>query len=205
MKHSITKFQTHLNHANEPIDAQHLNLIQDAINESERQQAEIAKYKFESDALFVLSNSFTANAIQFYVHENRFGQAYYPPNGFEWNEEQQGLMLQDHLSVGSFKTDKATGHLHHSTLNDFTLISECYVPVGATIEYYLTTKNGGFTQKIVPNSKYSSQSLPLHLKESIKDYQLTVIMKTNQANQSPILYGMVLLFHDEAVDEHFEL
>lgn len=199
----ITNFQTHYNHANEAIDATHINQIQTAINEAERLQAQVAKRHFETDALFVLSNSANANAMQLFSSETNFGQSSFPPTGFE-DHQQQGIAMAPGLLSASFKTDKQRGHLAHSKLNAFTLMVDCFIPVGSSIEYYLTTKNGASSQRLHPNSKYDFHPAPLQLKEGVTDYQLTVIMKANQANQSPILYNAALLFHDEAVDEHFE-
>lgn len=204
MRRPITNFKPHTNNANEAIDAEHLNQLQAAINQAEFKQAQSAKQRFIDEALFILSNSLSANAIQFLSEENSFGMTAFPPNGFMLDSKEQGLALSSHLYTASFKTGKLGGHLHHSKLNRFTLIADCYLPVGASVEYYLTLNGGRVSQRIHPNTHYTFNQSPLQLNEPVEDYQLTVIMKGNQAKQSPVLYQLALLFHDEAVDEHFE-
>lgn len=204
MRRPITNFKPHINNANEAIDAEHLNQLQVAINQTELKQAQGVKQQFINEALFILSNSLSANAIQFLSDENSFGLIAFPPSGFTLDSNEQGLALSNHLYTASFKTNKLAGHLHNSKLNQFTLIADCYVPVGAGIEYYLTINGGRVSQRIYPNDDYSFNQSPLQLSEPVEDYQLTVIMKENQAKQSPVLYQLALLFHDEAVDEHFE-
>lgn len=204
MRRPITNFKPHVNDVNEVIDADHLNQLQVAINQTELKQAQGAKQQFVNEVLFALSNSLSANAVQFLSDENSFGQTVFPSSGFTLDPDEQGLTLANGLYTASFKTNKLTGHLHNSKLNQFTLIADCYVPVGAGVEYYLTINGGRVSQRIHPNDAYSFNQSPLQLSEAVEDYQLTVIMKENQAKQSPVLYQLALLFHDEAVDEHFE-
>ena len=84
-------------------------------------------------------------------------------------------------------------------MNDFFLITNQDVPVGAEIKYYLET-NKGERWPILANAL----KLPLHLTENIKNgFKVVAELKSNSLGESPLLNGYAVLYWDAKVEEDY--
>jgi len=84
-------------------------------------------------------------------------------------------------------------------MNDFFLITNQNVPVGAQIKYYLETYTGE-RWPILPNSL----KLPLHLSENIKfGFKVVIEMQANSLREKPVLNGYAILYWDAQVEANY--
>ena len=199
MKNKITSFKPHYNHVNEAIQAEHLNELQESVNQLEYSFLENQQGAFRYQALINFQNQDHINAVQFFDLSNQY-QAM-STLGFCLRE---GIQLEEGVHSGSFRTNILRGHLPQSLLNRFTLLVDSYEPVGSQINFFLKSSDGRWTKEIKPNSDYSFNASFLEAEEDLEGYQLIVMMKVNHPKESPVLYQMALLFEDQAISQLFK-
>ena len=119
----------------------------------------------------------------------------------EINHSKTQLSIKDGNSGTAISTEIYSVHGKEIEINDFFLITNEYVPVGAEIKYYLQTYTGE-RWPILPNSL----KLPLHLSENIKfGFKVVIDMKANALGESPLLNGYAVHYWDSKVEANYGL
>ena len=199
-KRQYTKYKRHVNDSNERVDAQTVNKLQDDINTQQQDTNTVKDTAFEERVYTIFDNNLFTNAMFIdcfktgeYVNMNE-------SNGIEVDFPTTQLTIGKGYNKGtSISTIIYSVHGPEIELNDFFLITNQDVPVGAQIKYYLETHTGE-RWPILPNSL----KLPLHLSENLKfGFKVVVDMQANSLGEKPILNGYAILYWDAQVEANY--
>ena len=195
-----TKYKRHVDDSNEKINAGTVNKIQSDINEQQHETNLVKDTAFEERVYTIFNNNLYTNAM--FVDYYKQGQ-YLNLNesdNVEINFEKTQLSLKAGSKSGTAISSKIYSvHGSDVEMNDFFLITNQDVPVGAEIKYYLET-NKGERWPILANAL----KLPLHLTENIKNgFKVVAELKSNSLGESPLLNGYAVLYWDAKVEEDY--
>ena len=195
-----TKYKRHVDDSNEKINAGTVNKIQSDINEQQHETNLVKDTAFEERVYTIFNNNLYTNAM--FVDYYKQGQ-YLNLNesdNVEINFEKTQLSLKAGSKSGTAISSKIYSvHGSDVEMNDFFLITNQDVPVGAEIKYYLET-NKCERWPILANAL----KLPLHLTENIKNgFKVVAELKSNSLGESPLLNGYAVLYWDAKVEENY--
>ena len=195
-----TKYKRHVDDSNEKVNAGTINKIQSDINEQQHETNLVKDTAFEERVYTIFNNNLYTNAM--FVDYYKQGQ-YLNLNesdNVEINFEKTQLSLKAGSKSGTAISSKIYSvHGADVEMNDFFLITNQDVPVGAEIKYYLET-NKGERWPILANAL----KLPLHLTENIKNgFKVVAELKSNSLGESPLLNGYAVLYWDAKVEEDY--
>ena len=195
-----TKYKRHVDDSNEKVNASTVNKIQSDINEQQHETNLVKDTAFEERVYTIFNNNLYTNAM--FVDYYKQGQ-YLNLNesdNVEINFEKTQLSLKAGSKSGTAISSKIYSvHGSDVEMNDFFLITNQDVPVGAEIKYYLET-NKGERWPILANAL----KLPLHLTENIKNgFKVVAELKSNSLGESPLLNGYAVLYWDAKVEEDY--
>ena len=195
-----TKYKRHVDDSNEKVNAGTVNKIQLDINEQQHETNLVKDTAFEERVYTIFNNNLYTNAM--FVDYYKQGQ-YLNLNesdNVEINFEKTQLSLKAGSKSGTAISSKIYSiHGSDVEMNDFFLITNQDVPVGAEIKYYLET-NKGERWPILANAL----KLPLHLTENIKNgFKVVAELKSNSLGESPLLNGYAVLYWDAKVEEDY--
>ena len=195
-----TKYKRHVDDSNEKVNAGTVNKIQSDINEQQHETNLVKDTAFEERVYTIFNNNLYTNAM--FVDYYKQGQ-YLNLNesdNVEINFEKTQLSLKAGSKSGTAISSKIYSvHGSDVEMNDFFLITNQDVPVGAEIKYYLET-NKGERWPISANAL----KLPLHLTENIKNgFKVVAELKSNSLGESPLLNGYAVLYWDAKVEEDY--
>lgn len=195
-----TKYKRHVDDSNEKVNASTVNKIQSDINEQQHETNLVKDTAFEERVYTIFNNNLYTNAM--FVDYYKQGQ-YLNLNesdNVEINFEKTQLSLKTGSKSGTAISSKIYSvHGSDVEMNDFFLITNQDVPVGAEIKYYLET-NKGERWPILANAL----KLPLHLTENIKNgFKVVAELKSNSLGESPLLNGYAVLYWDAKVEEDY--
>ena len=195
-----TKYKRHVDDSNEKVNAGTVNKIQSDINEQQHETNLVKDTAFEERVYTIFNNNLYTNAM--FVDYYKQGQ-YLNLNesdNVEINFEKTQLSLKAGSKSGTAISSKIYSvHGSYVEMNDFFLITNQDVPVGAEIKYYLET-NKGERWPILANAL----KLPLHLTENIKNgFKVVAELKSNSLGESPLLNGYAVLYWDAKVEEDY--
>ena len=195
-----TKYKRHVDDSNEKINAGTVNKIQSDINEQQHETNLVKDTAFEERVYTIFNKNLYVNAM--FVDYYKQGQ-YLNLNesdNVEINFEKTQLSLKAGSKSGTAISSKIYSvHGSDVEMNDFFLITNQDVPVGAEIKYYLET-NKGERWPILANAL----KLPLHLTENIKNgFKVVAELKSNSLGESPLLNGYAVLYWDAKVEEDY--
>ena len=195
-----TKYKRHVDDSNEKVNAGTINKIQSDINEQQHETNLVKDTAFEERVYTIFNNNLYTNAM--FVDYYKQGQ-YLNLNesdNVEINFEKTQLSLKAGSKSGTAISSKIYSvHGSDVEMNDFFLITNQDVPVGAEIKYYLET-NKGERWPILANAL----KLPLHLTENIKNgFKVVAELKSNSLGESPLLNGYAVLYWDAKVEEDY--
>ena len=195
-----TKYKRHVDDSNEKVNACTINKIQSDINEQQHETNLVKDTAFEERVYTIFNNNLYTNAM--FVDYYKQGQ-YLNLNesdNVEINFEKTQLSLKAGSKSGTAISSKIYSvHGSDVEMNDFFLITNQDVPVGAEIKYYLET-NKGERWPILANAL----KLPLHLTENIKNgFKVVAELKSNSLGESPLLNGYAVLYWDAKVEEDY--
>ena len=195
-----TKYKRHVDDSNEKVNAGTINKIQSDINEQQHETNLVKDTAFEERVYTIFNNNLYTNAM--FVDYYKQGQ-YLNLNesdNVEINFEKTQLSLKVGSKSGTAISSKIYSvHGSDVEMNDFFLITNQDVPVGAEIKYYLET-NKGERWPILANAL----KLPLHLTENIKNgFKVVAELKSNSLGESPLLNGYAVLYWDAKVEEDY--
>ena len=195
-----TKYKRHVDDSNEKVNAGTVNKIQSDINEQQHETNLVKDTAFEERVYTIFNNNLYTNAM--FVDYYKQGQ-YLNLNesdNVEINFEKTQLSLKAGSKSGTAISSKIYSvHGSDVEMNDFFLITNQDVPVGAEIKYYLET-NKGERWPILANAL----KLPLQLTENIKNgFKVVAELKSNSLGESPLLNGYAVLYWDAKVEEDY--
>ena len=195
-----TKYKRHVDDSNEKVNAGTVNKIQSDINEQQHETNLVKDTAFEERVYTIFNNNLYTNAM--FVDYYKQGQ-YLNLNesdNVEINFEKTQLSLKAGSKSGTAISSKIYSvHGSDVEMNDFFLITNQDVPVGAEIKYYLET-NKGERWPILANAL----KLPLHLTEKKKNgFKVVAELKSNSLGESPLLNGYAVLYWDAKVEEYY--
>ena len=195
-----TKYKRHVDDSNEKVNAGTVNKIQSDINEQQHETNLVKDTAFEERVYTIFNNNLYTNAM--FVDYYKQGQ-YLNLNesdNVEINFEKTQLSLKAGSKSGTAISSKIYSvHGSDVEMNDFFLITNQDVPVGAEIKYCLET-NKGERWPILANAL----KLPLHLTENIKNgFKVVAELKSNSLGESPLLNGYAVLYWDAKVEEDY--
>lgn len=198
-KRQYTKYKRHVNESNERVDAKTVNKLQEDLNTQQQETNTVKDTAFEERIYTIFNNNLYTNAM--FVDYFKTGEF------INMNESSNIAIDHSKTQVGieAGVSGTAVSTLIHSVhgadieLNDFFLITNEYVPVGAEIKYYLETYTGE-RWPISPNAL----KLPLHLTQNLKyGFKLNIAMRANALGESPLLNGYAILYWDAKVEENY--
>ncbi len=195
-----TKYKRHVDDSNEKVNASTVNKIQSDINEQQHETNLVKDTAFEERVYTIFNNNLYTNAM--FVDYYKQGQ-YLNLNesdNVEIDFEKTQLSLKAGSKSGTAISSKIYSvHGSDVEMNDFFLITNQDIPVGAEIKYYLET-NEGERWPILANAL----KLPLHLTENIKNgFKVVTELKSNSLGESPLLNGYAVLYWDAKVEEDY--
>ena len=195
-----TKYKRHVDDSNEKVNAGTINKIQSDINEQQHETNLVKDTAFEERVYTIFNNNLYANAMFVdYYKQGKYLNLNESDN-VEINFEKTQLSLKAGSKSGTAISSKIYSvHGSNIEMNDFFLITNQDVPVGAEIKYYLET-NKGERWPILANAL----KLPLHLTENIKNgFKVVAELKSNSLGESPLLNGYAVLYWDAKVEEDY--
>ena len=195
-----TKYKRHVDDSNEKVNAGTINKIQSDINEQQHETNLVKDTAFEERIYTIFNNNLYTNAMFVdYYKQGKYLNLNESDN-VEINFEKTQLSLKAGSKSGIAISSKIYSvHGSDVEMNDFFLITNQDVPVGAEIKYYLET-NKGERWPILANAL----KLPLHLTENIKNgFKVVAELKSNSLGESPLLNGYAVLYWDAKVEEDY--
>ena len=195
-----TKYKRHVDDSNEKVNAGTVNKIQSDINEQQHETNLVKDTAFEERVYTIFNNNLYTNAMFVdYYKQGKYLNLNESDN-IEINFEKTQLSLKAGSKSGTAISSKIYSvHGSDVEMNDFFLITNQDVPVGAEIKYYLET-NKGERWPILANAL----KLPLHLTENIKNgFKVVAELKSNSLGESPLLNGYAVLYWDAKVEENY--
>ena len=195
-----TKYKRHVDDSNEKVNAGTINKIQSDINEQQHETNLVKDTAFEERVYTIFNNNLYTNAMFVdYYKQGKYLNLNESDN-VEINFEKTQLSLKAGSKSGTAISSKIYSvHGSDVEINDFFLITNQDVPVGAEIKYYLET-NKGERWPILANAL----KLPLHLTENIKNgFKVVAELKSNSLGESPLLNGYAVLYWDAKVEEDY--
>lgn len=194
-----TKYKRHVNESQEKIDAGTVNQLQDDLNVQQQETNTVKDTAFEERIYTIFNNNLYTNAMFVdyfktgeYVDMNKSSNV-----ALDYPKTQ--LSIDEGATGTAISTQIYSVHGVEIELNDFFLITNEHIPIGAEIKYYLETHTGE-RWPILPNAL----KLPLHLSENLKfGFRVIVEMKANALGETPLLNGYAILYWDAKVEENY--
>ena len=194
-----TKYKRHINDSSERIDAKDVNTIQQNINEHQEDTNIIKDTAFQERVYTIFENNLYANAMFLDVYEN--GEYIDKTKSFNHvlNANLKNVSLDNLNNTGQITSIIIhSAHGKEIALNDFFLITNEYIPIGASIKYYLRLLTGE-RYPITPNALKT----PLHLSNDITAFSIVAELSKNALNESPTINGYAILYWDSQVEKNY--
>ena len=198
-KRQYTKYKRHVNESHERIDAATVNKLQDDLSVQQQETNSIKDTAFEERVYTIFNNNHYANAM--FVDFFKTGEYInlHESTNIAVNNSMTQISIKNATEGIIVSTPIYSSHGSDIELNDFFLITNDYIPVGAEIKYYLEIHTGE-RWPITPNAL----KLPLHLSDNIKyGFKIVTHMKANALGESPILNGYAILYWDAQVEVNY--
>ncbi len=196
-----TKFQRHVNNSNEVVNADHINVVQQAVNEAESNIVSLRDYDFMDKVMTTFENNLYANSM----FANEINDQEYIDGTLSKNisyiNEERSIIVNNASGAGELITTTIQSSLGDGAfLNDFFLVVDQYVPVGASINYFLINQAGD-KYPINPNTPKT----PLHVYANITGFKIKAEMTKNALGETPKIFALAVLFFDSAVEAGYGL
>lgn len=201
-KRQYTQYKRHINDSHERISAQTVNSIQQDVNATQEENTEIKDKAFEERVYTIFNNDLYTNAMFIdyfkngeFINDNK-------SQNIKIDDKKSQITLKNSTIDGKFQSIKMYSAYGETIgINDFFLVTSDYVPVGASIKYFLKVESGE-KWPIEPNQI----KLPLHLMEDNKGgFEVIAEISPNSANESPKINGYAVLYFDSKVEENYGL
>jgi len=197
-----TKYKRHVNNSTERIDAQDVNQIQQNINTQQEDSNLLKDTAFQERVYTIFENNLYTNAMFIDVYENGQYINKVDSENHVLDPKLKNVYVDSRNASCTITSTKIHSvHGEEIELNDFFLITNQYVPVGAGIKYYLKLISGE-RYPISPNALKT----PLHLSSNIKyGFELVTEITKNALGESPIINGYAILYWDAQVEKDYGL
>lgn len=200
-KRQYTKYKRHVNESHERVDASTVNRLQSDLQTQQEDTNQVKDKAFEERVYTIFNNNLFVNAM--FIDCFRTGEY------VNMNESDGGITLDYEKSQLTMKSEAEASsavstriysvHGEDVELNDFFLITNQDVPMGAEIKYYLETFTGE-RWPILPNNL----KLPMHLTENLQyGFKVIIEMRANALGEKPKLNGYAILYWDAKVEENY--
>lgn len=195
-----TKYKRHVNDSTERIDAQDVNQIQENINEHQEDTNIIKDTAFQERVYTIFENNLYTNAMFLDVYENGQYINKVDSSNYILDSKLNNVYIDKDHDTGTVTSIRVHSvHGEEIELNDFFLVTNQYVPTGASIKYYLKLMNG----ESYPISANALKT-PLHLSSNIKyGFSLVAQLTKNALGESPIINGYAILYWDAQVEKDY--
>ena len=196
-----TKYKRHVNESLERVDAGTVNTLQDDINAQQLEANKIRDTAFEERVYTIFNNNLYVNAMFIdYFKTGEYINLYASTEGVRVDSNGSLLTLKPSAPYGdAVSTVIHSVHGPEIELNDFFLITNEDIPVGASIKYFLELSTGE-RYPILANQLKT----PMHLHKNITNgVKLVISMKANGLGELPKLNGYALLYWDAQVEEDY--
>ena len=195
-----TKYKRHVNDSTERIDAQDVNQIQENINEHQEDTNIIKDTAFQERVYTIFENNLYTNAMFLDVYENGQYINKVDSSNYVLDSKLNNVYIDKDNDAGTVTSIRIHSvHGEEIELNDFFLVTNQYVPTGASIKYYLKLMNG----ESYPISANALKT-PLHLSSNIKyGFSLVAQLTKNALGESPIINGYAILYWDAQVEKDY--
>lgn len=195
-----TKYKRHVNDSTERIDAQDVNQIQENINEHQEDTNIIKDTAFQERVYTIFENNLYTNAMFLDVYENGQYINKVDSSNHVLDSKLNNIYLDKDHDTGTITSIRIHSvHGEEIELNDFFLVTNQYIPTGASIKYYLKLMNG----ESYPISANALKT-PLHLSSNIKyGFSLVAQLTKNALGESPIINGYAILYWDAQVEKNY--
>lgn len=195
-----TKYKRHVNDSTERIDAQDVNQIQENINEHQEDTNIIKDTAFQERVYTIFENNLYTNAMFLDVYENGQYINKVDSSNYVLDSKLNNIYIDKDHDTGTVTSIRIHSvHGEEIELNDFFLVTNQYVPTGASIKYYLKLMNG----ESYPISANALKT-PLHLSSNIKyGFSLVAQLTKNALGESPIINGYAILYWDAQVEKDY--
>lgn len=193
---TYTKFQRHINNAEQQIDANDINKIQKSINTVESNVAEIYDKSFLQKAMFTFDNNLYVNAM--FIDEIKDAQYIDASLSKNIDINNKSISVSPIVNEAELVTVQiSNGNDAH--INDFILMVDEYIPLGASIKYYIVTNFGG----IYP-IKSNSTKTPCTIRDNkLAEVRVKAVMVKNAQGESPSISGIALLYFDQVLENSY--
>lgn len=195
-----TKYKRHVNDSTERIDAHDVNQIQENINEHQEDTNIIKDTAFQERVYTIFENNLYTNAMFLDVYENGQYINKVDSSNYVLDSKLNNVYIDKDNDAGTVTSIRIHSvHGEEIELNDFFLVTNQYVPTGASIKYYLKLMNG----ESYPISANALKT-PLHLSSNIKyGFSLVAQLTKNALGESPIINGYAILYWDAQVEKDY--
>jgi len=199
-KRQYTQYKRHVNESQEKVNATTVNQLQTDLNDQQQDTNQVKDTAFEERVYTIFNNNLYTNAmfIDYYKTGEYLNAA--ASSSVDINYEKSLLTINSQSLQGTaISTEIYSVHGVEIELNDFFLITNDYVPVGASIKYFIETHTGE-RWPIVPNAL----KLPLHLTENIAyGFKIVAELKANSLEEKPYVNGYAILYWDAKVESNY--
>ena len=201
---TYTKFTRHTNNTKEVVNATDINKIQQAINQEEENTAIIHDNAFTSKALFSFDNNFYVNTLFIDTLDNL--QYIDMPRSFNIHySNKEGTIIVGGLSNTGNLITTPISSTNEVPMNDFVLLTDEYIPVGADIKYYVSVNDIDFYP-----IKANDVNKPNHFNVeyepgAILSLKLKIELKKNLSGDSPKISAWCVMFNDPLTERSYGL
>lgn len=197
-----TKYTRHVDDSKERVKAESINKIQEDVASQQHESNKIKDKAFEERVYTIFNNNLYTNAMFKDILVNGEYINLTDSSNVEFNPELQVLTLKNNALIGEMKSSLITSvHGPEIELNDFFIISNEYIPLGASIKYYIETI-AGERYPITQNAL----KLPMHLVKSLEGgFRVIIVLSANGLEEKPYVSGYAVLYHDAQVEADYGL
>ena len=193
-----TKYKRHVNESHERVNADTVNTLQSDLNTQQQETNTVKDTAFEERVYTIFNNNLYTNAM--FIDYFKTGE-YIDMNS------SNNIIVDYPTTQMTLDKNKDSGtcissivysvHGSDVEMNDFFLIANEDIPIGASIKYFLETSHGE-RWPILPNEL----KLPMHLTENLKyGFRVVIELKANALGEQPKLNGYAILYWDAKVEE----
>ena len=193
-----TKYKRHVDNSAETVSAKDINKIQEDVAKQHEESNLIKDTAFEERVYTIFNNNLYANAMFF----DRFNNGDY----VNLNKSSYSIMIDSKKHCLTLRQGTLSGEMVSMTiesvhgaginLNDFFLIINEYVPVGAKTEYFIENVLGEMFP-IAPNKLRT----PLHLTSDIEHgMRFHARLTANAMGEAPVINGYAILYWDAKIE-----
>lgn len=187
MKREYTKFQTHIDNVLEKVSGEHLNKIQDAVNNTQRDVSELYGRNFLNDCLFVLEHNPDIN-MMFYMDFATQDQIFRAKsNGYTHDTEKLCVTAKEPVAI-IHSTPFKSGY--GGTIDEVMIKADAIIPIGCTIRYYVSADLNNYypvklgTSELFTIPKYSDT------------IYLRIELIQNKRGETPSLFAVAIYYKD---------